>query len=100
MGNIFWGEQTHERWLHLPQNHQTCAERGQPQVPRFRLCGGVQDTDEVRNVLGVTKPVILIEGPLRDDTSVVGNIFGAGNLFLPQMKGLSILGWTHRCCNG
>ena len=33
----------------------------------------------------MTKPLMVIEGPLMDGMNVVGDMFGAGQLFLPQV---------------
>jgi len=41
------------------------------------------DTEEARSRLGV--PLKVIEGPLMDGMSVVGDLFGAGKMFLPQV---------------
>lgn len=41
------------------------------------------DTEEARAKLGV--PLKVIEGPLMDGMSVVGDLFGAGKMFLPQV---------------
>ncbi|HET9959313.1 MAG TPA: methionine synthase [Polyangiaceae bacterium] len=42
-----------------------------------------QDTEEARVKLG--RPLLVIEGPLMDGMSVVGDLFGAGKMFLPQV---------------
>jgi 5-methyltetrahydrofolate--homocysteine methyltransferase len=42
-----------------------------------------QDTEEARVKLG--KPLSVIEGPLMDGMGVVGDLFGAGKMFLPQV---------------
>ena len=42
-----------------------------------------QDTEEARAKLGV--PLKVIEGPLMDGMGVVGDLFGAGKMFLPQV---------------
>jgi 5-methyltetrahydrofolate--homocysteine methyltransferase len=42
-----------------------------------------QDTEEARAELG--KPLLVIEGPLMDGMKVVGDLFGAGKMFLPQV---------------
>ena len=41
------------------------------------------DTEEARVKLG--RPLDVIEGPLMDGMSVVGDLFGAGKMFLPQV---------------
>ncbi len=42
-----------------------------------------EDTEEARLALG--KPLNVIEGPLMDGMKVVGELFGAGKMFLPQV---------------
>jgi 5-methyltetrahydrofolate--homocysteine methyltransferase len=41
------------------------------------------DTEEAR--LASTRPLDVIEGPLMDGMNVVGDLFGAGKMFLPQV---------------
>ncbi len=41
------------------------------------------DTEEALAKLG--RPLLVIEGPLMDGMSVVGDLFGAGKMFLPQV---------------
>jgi 5-methyltetrahydrofolate--homocysteine methyltransferase len=41
------------------------------------------DTEEARQKLG--RPLLVIEGPLMAGMSVVGDLFGAGKMFLPQV---------------
>ncbi|MGA2984401.1 MAG: methionine synthase [Terriglobia bacterium] len=41
------------------------------------------DTEEARQKLG--RPLNVIEGPLMDGMSVVGDLFGSGKMFLPQV---------------
>jgi 5-methyltetrahydrofolate--homocysteine methyltransferase len=41
------------------------------------------DTEEARQ--GVARPLHVIEGPLMDGMNVVGDLFGAGKMFLPQV---------------
>jgi 5-methyltetrahydrofolate--homocysteine methyltransferase len=42
-----------------------------------------EDTEEARVKYG--KPLLVIEGPLMDGMNVVGDLFGAGKMFLPQV---------------
>ena len=42
-----------------------------------------EDTEEARKQLG--RPLAVIEGPLMAGMSVVGDLFGAGKMFLPQV---------------
>ncbi|MFY0665807.1 MAG: methionine synthase [Natronospirillum sp.] len=43
----------------------------------------IEDTEEAR--LQATRPIEVIEGPLMDGMNVVGDLFGAGKMFLPQV---------------
>ncbi|MEO0326338.1 MAG: vitamin B12 dependent-methionine synthase activation domain-containing protein, partial [Myxococcota bacterium] len=43
----------------------------------------VEDAEEARQKYG--KPLSVIEGPLMDGMGVVGDLFGAGKMFLPQV---------------
>ena len=43
----------------------------------------VADTEEARQLS--TRPLDVIEGPLMDGMNVVGDLFGAGKMFLPQV---------------
>ena len=43
----------------------------------------VEDTEEARQKYG--RPIKVIEGPLMDGMNVVGDLFGAGKMFLPQV---------------
>lgn len=42
-----------------------------------------QDTEEARH--GFDRPIEVIEGPLMDGMNVVGDLFGSGKMFLPQV---------------
>jgi 5-methyltetrahydrofolate--homocysteine methyltransferase len=43
----------------------------------------IEDTEEARQQL--KKPLLVIEGPLMDGMKEVGDLFGAGKMFLPQV---------------
>jgi len=43
----------------------------------------VEDTEEAR--LAIARPIEVIEGPLMAGMNVVGDLFGAGKMFLPQV---------------
>lgn len=43
----------------------------------------IEDTEEARIALG--SPLKVIEGPLMDGMNVVGDLFGSGKMFLPQV---------------
>src|SRR4029453_9092264 len=54
----------------------------------FALVHGVvdfieEDTEEARKIL--PRPLDVIEGPLMDGMKIVGDLFGAGKMFLPQV---------------
>lgn len=42
-----------------------------------------QDTEEARS--GFSRPLEVIEGPLMEGMSIVGDLFGSGKMFLPQV---------------
>jgi 5-methyltetrahydrofolate--homocysteine methyltransferase len=55
---------------------------------KHALVGGIdefvlEDTEEAR--LNSARPLDVIEGPLMDGMNVVGDLFGAGKMFLPQV---------------
>jgi len=47
----------------------------------------IEDTEEVRLKVAAAggRPINVIEGPLMDGMNVVGDLFGAGKMFLPQV---------------
>jgi 5-methyltetrahydrofolate--homocysteine methyltransferase len=47
----------------------------------------VEDTEEARAALAANgrRPIEVIEGPLMDGMNVVGDLFGSGKMFLPQV---------------
>ena len=68
----------------------TLAWRGEPVAERLKhaLVHGITefidaDTEEAR--LQVERPLHVIEGPLMDGMNVVGDLFGSGRMFLPQV---------------
>jgi 5-methyltetrahydrofolate--homocysteine methyltransferase len=72
-----------KRELDLSWREKTVEER-----LSFALVHGVvdfieQDAEEARVKLG--RPLFVIEGPLMDGMKVVGDLFGAGKMFLPQV---------------
>jgi 5-methyltetrahydrofolate--homocysteine methyltransferase len=46
----------------------------------------VADTEEARASGRYVRPLQVIEGPLMDGMNVVGDLFGAGKMFLPQVR--------------
>jgi 5-methyltetrahydrofolate--homocysteine methyltransferase len=65
-------------WRKLPvaQRLQHALVKG---IDEFVL----EDTEEAR--LAAVRPLDVIEGPLMDGMNVVGDLFGAGKMFLPQV---------------
>ena len=43
----------------------------------------VEDTEEARQL--AERPIHVIEGPLMDGMNIVGDLFGSGKMFLPQV---------------
>ena len=43
----------------------------------------IEDTEEARQ--NANRPLHVIEGPLMDGMNVVGDLFGSGKMFLPQV---------------
>ncbi|GAB4350501.1 MAG: methionine synthase [Immundisolibacter sp.] len=69
---------------------QDLAWREQPVAKRLEhaLVHGItdyveQDVEEARHAFA--RPIEVIEGPLMDGMNVVGDLFGAGKMFLPQV---------------
>lgn len=47
----------------------------------------IDDTEEARlNKDKYPRPLNIIEGPLMNGMKIVGDLFGAGKMFLPQVK--------------
>jgi 5-methyltetrahydrofolate--homocysteine methyltransferase len=78
---------------------QTLEWRGTPEHPvpvekrlSHALVHGItqwiiEDTEEARSKVEVAggRPIHVIEGPLMDGMNIVGDLFGAGKMFLPQV---------------
>ncbi len=96
------GKTTTERLLEIADNYkgggtkqlQTLAWREDPVRARLShaLVLGitdfiVEDTEEIRAEIEKAggRPIEVIEGPLMDGMNVVGELFGAGKMFLPQV---------------
>ncbi|MCH1920779.1 methionine synthase [Shewanella sp. A3A] len=67
-----------QEWRHWPVNKRL----------EHALVKGItefidEDTEEAR--LAATRPLDVIEGPLMDGMNVVGDLFGEGKMFLPQV---------------
>jgi 5-methyltetrahydrofolate--homocysteine methyltransferase len=73
-----------------PASADKLAWRALPVNERLRhaLVHGIDefiDTDTEEARLAVDKPLQVIEGPLMDGMNTVGDLFGAGKMFLPQV---------------
>ena len=69
---------TDQTWRELPIN-QRLAHSLVKGINEFI----VEDTEEAR--LAAVRPLDVIEGPLMDGMNIVGDLFGAGEMFLPQV---------------
>ncbi|MCB0894567.1 MAG: methionine synthase [Nocardioidaceae bacterium] len=92
-----------ERLLEIAESHNRSAEeeaaaeeewRSHPVAERIThaLVKGIDahveaDTEELRQEIAARggRPIEVIEGPLMDGMNVVGDLFGAGKMFLPQV---------------
>ena len=67
---------------------KTClARRDRRERLNTRSCTGIVDSIEqdVEEARSDTAAASIIEGPLMDGMNVVGDLFGAGKMFLPQV---------------
>ena len=92
-----------ERLLEIAEEHNRAAGNVEETVQEWRslpvgerithaLVKGIdtfaeQDTEELRSEIAERggRPIEVIEGPLMDGMNVVGDLFGAGKMFLPQV---------------
>jgi 5-methyltetrahydrofolate--homocysteine methyltransferase len=65
-------------WRHLPVN-----ERLSHALVKGLNAYIEEDVEEAR--LAATRPLDVIEGPLMDGMNIVGDLFGSGKMFLPQV---------------
>lgn len=75
-------EETAEEWRSLP-----VAERISHALVKGIDSYAESDTEELRQEIAERggRPIEVIEGPLMDGMNVVGDLFGAGKMFLPQV---------------
>ena len=83
------------------EKHEDLAWRAMPVRERLThaLVKGINayietDVEEARQL--TARPLDVIEGPLMDGMNVVGDLFGAGKMFLPQVVKSCLL-YTSRC---
>nr|WP_275426153.1 methionine synthase [Nocardioides gilvus] len=92
-----------ERLLEIAEEHNRAGEVGEEKVDEWRslpvserithaLVKGIDayaesDTEELRAEIEARggRPIEVIEGPLMDGMNVVGDLFGDGKMFLPQV---------------
>ena len=72
-----------KREVDLSWREGTVAERLEHALVHGVVDFIVEDTEEAR--LACARPLDVIEGPLMDGMKVVGDLFGAGKMFLPQV---------------
>ncbi len=79
-------EQTHE-WRGTPENPIAVEQRLTHALVHGITQWIVEDTEEIRQKIDARggRPIEVIEGPLMDGMNVVGDLFGAGKMFLPQV---------------
>ncbi|MFC7494157.1 MULTISPECIES: methionine synthase [unclassified Nocardioides] len=92
-----------ERLLEIAEQHNRAGEVAEESAEEWRslpvgerithaLVKGIDanvetDTEELRQEIAARggRPIEVIEGPLMDGMNVVGDLFGAGKMFLPQV---------------
>jgi len=79
----FKGDKMQARVVDLAWRERSVAERLQHALVHGITDWIEQDTEEARQ--GVERPLHVIEGPLMDGMNRVGDLFGAGKMFLPQV---------------
>jgi len=74
-------------WRGTPENPSTVQKRLTHAMVHGITEFIVQDTEEARQELlnNGGRPIHVIEGPLMDGMNVVGDLFGQGKMFLPQV---------------
>ena len=77
------GEKGKERKEDLTWREQPVEDRLRHALVKGITAFIVEDTEEARSKLG--RPLHVIEGPLMDGMNVVGDLFGSGKMFLPQV---------------
>ena len=74
-------------WRGTPDDPKTVEKRLAHAMVHGITTFIVEDTEEARAKIaaGGGRPIQVIEGPLMDGMNVVGDLFGAGKMFLPQV---------------
>ncbi|NNU16193.1 methionine synthase [Parvularcula sp. ZS-1/3] len=79
----FKGQGAKERQQDLSWREQSVEKRLEHSLVKGITEYIEEDTEEAREKLG--RPLFVIEGPLMDGMNVVGDLFGSGKMFLPQV---------------
>ncbi|HIP32465.1 MAG TPA: methionine synthase [Crocinitomicaceae bacterium] len=79
----FKGEKGKQRVIDLSWREKEVKERLSYALVKGITDFIVEDTEECR--LAFERPIEVIEGPLMDGMNVVGDLFGSGKMFLPQV---------------
>ena len=79
----FKGEKGAERVVDLRWREGTVGERITYALVHGNTEFIIEDTEEARRA--AERPLHVIEGPLMDGMNVVGDLFGSGKMFLPQV---------------
>lgn len=77
------GGKSTKRVVDTKWREQTVAKRLEHALVHGVTSHIVEDTEEAR--LESERPLHVIEGPLMDGMNIVGDLFGAGKMFLPQV---------------
>ncbi|MGO4580534.1 methionine synthase [Cupriavidus sp. 2TAF22] len=74
-------------WRGTPENPVPVGDRLSHALVHGITTFIVEDTEEVRQIVEARggRPIEVIEGPLMDGMNIVGDLFGAGKMFLPQV---------------
>jgi 5-methyltetrahydrofolate--homocysteine methyltransferase len=84
-------ERTEERWRDAP-----VRERLMHALVHGITTHIIEDTEAAR--LEAKQPIEVIEGPLMDGMNVVGDLFGSGKMFLPQVVKSAAPGAREKSC--
>ena len=83
VAETYRGDGTQQKEEDLAWRHWSVEKRIEHALVKGINTYIVEDTEEAR--LQADKPVSVIEGPLMDGMNVVGDLFGSGKMFLPQV---------------
>lgn len=80
-------EATIQEWRGTPENPQPVEKRLEYALVHGITDYIIEDTEEARQKIMTAggRPINVIEGPLMDGMNVVGDLFGQGKMFLPQV---------------